>query len=160
MRKLINAEVMTHTLKLQQMGAKVHVVNSKLCYVNFDIAGFQIQYVYNVNSKGNYFLERIKPYPLPLKEFETEQDIIDIIDIDVEQFKNALRSHNIENFINLSRELNSAMKKFEDLFLYYNIPADELEKMLNKIKSFEDEIEEVKQKTERLYFRKDPDNLE
>lgn len=159
MRQLINAEVMTQTLKLQQLGAKVHVINSQLCYVNFDIGGFQIQYVYNVNREGNYFLERIKPYPLPLKEFESEQDVVDIIDIDVEQFKNALKSHNIETFINLSRELNRAMKKFEDLFLYYNVPGDSVEAMLNKIKHFEDEIDELKEKTERLYFRKDPDNL-
>lgn len=159
MRQLINAEVMTQTLKLQQMGGKVHVINSKLCYVNFDIGGFQIQYVYNVNRDGNYFLERIKPYPLPLKEFESEQDVVDIIDIDIEQFKNALKSHNIETFVNLSRELNHAMKKFEDLFLYYNVPGEEVEKMLDKIRNFENDIDVLKTKTERLYFRKEPDNL-
>lgn len=159
MRQLINAEVMTQTLKLQQIGAKVHAINSQLCYVNFDIGGFQIQYVYNVNRDGNYFLERIKPYPLPLKEFESEQDVVDIIEIDVEQFKNALKSHNIETFINLSRELNHALKKFEDLFLYYNIPGTEVQKMLDKIQNFEKDIETLKTSSERLYFRKDPDNI-
>jgi len=159
MRKLINAEVMQNTMKLQQLGAKVQVINSKLCYVNFDIGGFKIQYVYNVNSKGNYFLERIKPYPLPLKEFESEQDIVDIIDIDVEQFRNALKSHNIEGFINISRKLNQTLKKFEDLFLYYNVPAAEIDVMINKLTDFDDEIEKMKGEAERLYFRKDPENL-
>lgn len=159
MRQLINAEVMTQTLKLQQIGAKVHAINSKLCYVNFDIGGFQIQYVYNVNRDGNYFLERIKPYPLPLKEFESEQDVVEIIEIDVEQFKNALKSHNIETFVNLSRELNHAMKKFEDLFLYYNVPGEEVQKMLDKIQNFEKDIEALKLSSDRLYFRKEPDNI-
>ena len=159
MRQLINAEVMTQTIKLQQMGAKVHVIDSKLCYVNFDIGGFQIQYVYNVNREGNYFLERIKPYPLPLKEFESEQDVVEIIDIDIEQFKNALKSHNIETFVTLNRELHRTMKKFEDLFLYYNVPGSDVQNMLEKIQKFELEMEELKHRTERLYFRKDPDNL-
>ena len=61
MRRFIDAEITQHTMKLQQIGAKVQVINSKLCYVNFDIGGFKIQYVYNVNKKGNYLLERIKP---------------------------------------------------------------------------------------------------
>ncbi len=159
MRKMINAEIMQQTLKLQQMGAKIKVINSKLCYVSFDISGFTIQYVYNVNSKGNYFLERIKPYPLPLKEFEDEQDVIDIIEIDIEQFKNALKSHNIEHFIEISRSLNHTLKKFEDLFLYYNIPGTEINNILEKIQVFEKDIEEVKGKSERLYFKKDPENL-
>ena len=159
MRQLINAEVMTQTLKLQQMGAKVHVIDSKLCYVNFDIGGFQIQYVYNVNREGNYFLERIKPYPLPLKAYESEQDVVDIIDIDIEQFKNALKSHNIETFVNLNRALNKAMKKFEDLFLYYNVPGEDVAKMFDRIQQFETDLETIKDKSDRLYFRKEPDNL-
>jgi len=37
MRSIIKAEVSQHTLKLQQLGAKVNVINSTLCYVNFDV---------------------------------------------------------------------------------------------------------------------------
>ncbi len=159
MRKFIDAEVTQHTMKFQQMGAKVQVINSKLCYINFDLSGFKIQYVYNVNKKGNYFLERIKPYPLPLKEFESEQDIVDIVEIDVEQFKNALKSHNIEGFINISRSLNITLKKFEDLFLYYNIPGSEIDNIVNKLAEFEKEIDDLKLKSERLYFKKEPENL-
>lgn len=159
MRKLLNAEVMQHTIKLQQMGAKVQVINSKLCYVNFDIGGFKIQYVYNVNSKGNYFLERIKPYPLPLREFENEADIIESIEIDLEQFKNAIRSHNIETFININRRLHKLLKKFEDLFLYYNLPAEDIENINKQLDSCELDIEKMKSKSERLYFRKNPENL-
>jgi len=159
MSRFVDAEIMQHTMKLQQMGAKVQVINSKLCYVNFDISGFKIQYVYNVNKKGNYFLERIKPYSLPIKECESEQDIIDIIEVDVEQFKSALKSHNIEGFINISRTLNMTLKKFEDLFLYYNIPGKEIDNIVEKLEAFEKEIDDLKMKSERLYFKKEPENL-
>ncbi|MBN2899821.1 MAG: hypothetical protein JXO44_13715 [Clostridia bacterium] len=159
MRKYINAEVMQHSMKLQQMGAKVNVVNSKLCYVSFDVCGFAVAYAYNVNAKGKYFLERIKPYPLPLKVFEREEDLIDIIRIDLEQFKNAIRSHNINDFIDISRHLSMQLKRFEDLFLYYNIPEDEIKALISHLEKIDDDIERIKGTAERLYFVKEPENL-
>lgn len=159
MGRFENAEVTQHSMKLEQLGAKVRVVDSKLCYVDFDLSGLKLQYVYNVNKKGNYFLERIKPYPLALKEFELEQDIVEIIAIDVEQFKNALKSHNISKFIDIARKLNFTLKKFEDLFLYYNISSDEVDKAFDQLREFDENIEMMKKDAERLYFKKNPDNL-
>lgn len=159
MRKLVNAEVLEHTMKLQQMGAIVNVINSKLCYVDFDISGFKLRYVYNINKKGNYFIERIKPYPLPLKEFENEMDVIEIITIDIEQFKNAIKSHHSAEFIESSREMVRIMKKFEDLYLYYNISAENIESFMSELHVVEKKIDAMKDESERLYFKKDPDNL-
>lgn len=159
MRKLVNAEVLEHSMKLQQMGAKVNVINSKLCYVDFDISGFKLQYVYNINKKGNYFVERIKPYALPIKEFTSETDVIEIIAIDLEQFKNAIKSHQAGKFVDTSRSLIEVLKKFEDLYLYYNISQDNMETLMAKLKEFENEIFTVKEASERLYFKKDPENL-
>lgn len=159
MRKLVNAELLEHSMKLQQMGAKINVVNSKLCYVDFDISGFSLQYVYNINKKGNYFLERIKPYPLPLKEFENESDVIEIISIDLEQFKNAIKSHQSGEFIDCGRKIINVTKKFEDLYLYYNISHDNMDKLLTKLIEFENVIKEIRDDSKRLYFKKDPENL-
>lgn len=159
MRKLIEAEVMQYSMKLQQMGAKVNVINSKLCYVSFDIGGFTVSYSYNVNAKGKYFLERIKPYPLPLRVFEREEDLIEIISIDLDQFKNAICSHNINDFIDISRHLSMQLKKFEDLFLYYNIPGDEVKILIGHLENIDEDIERIKEKSERLFFMKEPENL-
>lgn len=159
MRKLINAEVLEHSMKLQQMGGKVNVVNSKLCYVDFDISGFRIQYVYNITKKGNYFLERIKPYPLPLKEFKNEQDVIDIIGVDLEQFKNAIKSHQSMRFVDTGRLIIEVMKKFEDLYLYYNISPENMEDMVKQLEDFKAKLKDVRSESERLYFKKEPDNL-
>lgn len=159
MRKYIDAEVTFQTMKLQQLGGKVHVISSKMCYVKFDLSGFQISYAYNVNKDGNYFLERIAPYPLPLKEFNHEDEVIEIIEIDLEQFKAAIKSHNIEAFININRKLTQVIKRFEDLFLYYNVPADGTSKIFDEIARIDSEIDALKLNSTRLYFRKDPDNL-
>ena len=99
MRKLINAEVMQHTMKLKQLGGTVEVINSKMCYVKFDLSGFKVSYSYNVNAKGQYFLERIKPYPLALRVFDREEDVIEIIDIDLEQLTSAIKTHHVTEFI-------------------------------------------------------------
>lgn len=159
MKEYVNVEVDQQTIRFQQMGGKVKVINSKLCYVDFDISGFKLQYVYNVNKKGNYFLERIKPYPLALKEFETEQDIVDIIAIDVDQFRNAIKSHNASTFVDIARQLNLTLKKFEDLFLYYNVSAENVTQALTKLNDLSAEIDCMKEESKRIYFKKEPDNL-
>lgn len=159
MRRLMNAEVMEHTMRLRQMGADVKVINSKMCFVIFSLSEFEVAYCYNVNKKGKYFLERIKPYPLALREFEKEQDVIDIIEIDLEQFKNASQSHNIDEFIEINNRLNTSLRKFEDLFLYYNVPKEEMDIILDSLKQIDAEIDKTKETAERLYYKKNPDNL-
>lgn len=159
MRKLINAEALEHSMKLQQMGGKVNIINSKLCYVNFDVSGLELQYVYNINKKGNYFIERIKPYPLAFKEFSCENDVIETISIDLDQFKNAVKSHHSEDFVCTGRNIISVLKKFEDLYLYFNISSDHMEELTEKLGELEDCIKKVKDDSKRLYFKKEPDHL-
>ncbi|SHK43778.1 hypothetical protein [Paramaledivibacter caminithermalis] len=157
--RYVKSEASQHDMKLVQLGAKVEQINSKMCYVKFDIEGFELAYVYNINKKGKYFLERIKPYPLPMREFKSESDVINIIKIDLEQFKNAVNSRNIDAFVTISTELNRTIKQFEDLFLYYNVPKIETQIIMGKISEIQKEIANTKENSERVYFTKDPDNL-
>tara|TARA_Y100001933_G_C18709205_1_gene442496 strand:+ start:64 stop:546 length:483 start_codon:yes stop_codon:yes gene_type:complete len=159
MRKYLNAEIMQQSMKLKQMGADVTVINSKLCYVAFDLSGFKVSYVYNVNKRNKYFLERIKPYPLWLREFDNEEDVIDIINIDLDQFRNAIKSHNIDRFIKIARKLDQVFHKYEDLFLYYNLPEEEVDRLYKEITDMEDDIDLIKDKSERICFDKDPEYL-
>lgn len=160
MRKYINAEAMQHAMKLAQMGATVQQINSKMCYVTFELnEDIKLEYVYNINSKEKYFLERIKPYPLPIKVFDKEEDLIDIIEIDLEQFKNAMKSHNLKNFVKINKKLNDTIKRFEDLFLYYNVPSIEVDIIMEEIKKIDEEIVKTKEISERVYFKKDPENI-
>ncbi len=159
MKKLLEAELKLQAIKLRQMGGNVTVINSKMCYVKFDVSGVKVSYAYNVNKKGRYFLERIQPYPLPFKEYDREETIVEMIRIDLEQFKNAVKSDNINSFIEINRKLHSIMEKFEDLFLYYNVPAEENKVIFAKLTEIEDEIEQTKQTADRIYYGKDPDSL-
>lgn len=151
MRSIVNAEVSQHTMKLQQLGAKVNVINSTLCYVNFDVSGFVLQYVYNVNYKGNYFLERTKPYPLALQEFDSERDVVDLIRKDVDKFKNALKCHHIDEFVTMARDINKTFRSFEETFLNYNIPGDKVNKIYKKIQALGLEIEIIQDNAKELF---------
>jgi len=155
MRSIVNAEVSQHTMKLQQLGAKVNVINSTLCYVNFDISGFILQYVYNVNKRGNYFLERTKPYPLALQEFDSERDVVELISKDVDKFRNALKCHHIDEFVSMARDINNVFRTFEETFLNYNIPGEKVNKIFKKIQALGLEIEIIQDHAKVLF---DEDN--
>lgn len=159
MIKYINSEASQHEMKLTQMGAQVRQINGKMHYVKFEVGNVQVAYVYNINSKNKYFLERVKPYPLPIKEFDNEDDVLQIIEIDIKQFQNACCSRNIDDFIKINQELNLTIKEFEDLFLYYNVPEIETEIIMNKISEIHKEIYKTKQSSKRVFFEKDPENI-
>lgn len=155
----VNVEASQHEMRLIQMGAKVEQVNSKMCYVKFLINGLPIEYVYNLNKKNKYFLERIKPYPLPVKSYDKVSDIVEVIEVDIKQFTNAVKSKNIESFAKINLELIDTIKKFEDLFLYYNVPGIQVELIMGKIHEIQDEIIKTKENAERVFFDKEPENL-
>jgi hypothetical protein len=157
--KYLNVEASQHEMRLIQMGATVEQVNSKMCYVKFMVESIPVEYVYSINKKNKYFLERIKPYPLPQRAFENEGDIVAIIEIDIKQFKNAVKSKNIDNFVRINKELNYTAKKFEDLFLYYNVPSFETEKIMKKIEEINEIIINTKKTSERVFFDKEPEYL-
>ena len=147
-------------MKLVQMGANVTVVSSQMVYVSFDITeDVKVSYVYNINKKNKYFLERIRPYPLPVRVFDSAEDICNIIKIDIEQFKNAANSHNIYEFIQKSRDFHNIILMFEDLFLYYNVNPDIFKKLQDDIDDIYTTISDALKSSERVYFGKDPDNL-
>jgi len=143
------------------MGANIKVVSSQMVYVSFDITEeIKVSYVYNINKKNKYFLERIKPYPISVKEFETADDICNIIKIDIEQFRNAAKSHNIYDFIKINYELHNNILSFEDLFLYYNIDSKTLNEIKTNIDNIHRAITSAKTSSERVYFGKEPDYLQ
>ncbi|MBN2604835.1 MAG: hypothetical protein JXR62_03280 [Bacilli bacterium] len=160
MNKYVNSETNQHTMKLVQMGADVKVISSKLVYATFILEdNIEVSYVYNVNKKNKYFLERIKPYPLTVKEFDSQEDLITIIKIDLEQFDNAAHSHNVHDFIKIGQSLNQTIKNFEDLFLYYNISKECVSDIHEHIKNINDLITQSQKTSTRVFFKKDPEHL-
>ncbi len=159
MRNYISTESTKHQMKLVMMGAKVEQINSKLCYVKFELEKCCISYVYSINKRDRFFLERIKPYPLTYRDFENEEDVLHEIELDIKQFKNATLSHNIQKFIEINKDMSYLMKELEDLFLYYNVPKDKLEYFLNELGQIHQQIIETKNSSERVFFESEPHHL-
>ncbi|WP_068554496.1 ROK family protein [Thermotalea metallivorans] len=158
-KQFLDLEKDIHEIKLRQMGGEVEVIRGIMHYVRFDIGGTIVKYVYHINKKGKYFLQRQAPYPLNAGTYESEQDVIDIIRHDLAQMKNAKKSKKFDKFIEMNKNLSNMMRKFEDLYLYYNVPSVQMEKIEKTIQQLGNLIFETKDISERVYFEKDPESL-
>jgi len=160
MDKYVNSETSQHIMKLIQLGANVQVVSGKMVYVKFVLAqDVEVAYVYHINKKNKYYLERIKPYPLPLKEFNSSSEVIETIKIDYDQYSNAVKSHNINKFVEVNKNLHHTIKSFEDLFLYYNIPHELIKKIDTSITEIQTLIDNSSTECNRVFFDKEPETL-
>lgn len=160
MKGMLSAEALAETRKLREMGAKIQFVSGKICHVRFEREGLQIEYAYSINPAGKYHLERIKPYPLPLREFTREEKLIEIIEIDLDQFRNALEhDKNMAAFIETSKEFHRVFQRFEDLYLYFDISDDTLADIRQRLEAIDGEIRGAISKHTRIYHRKEPDTL-
>ncbi len=155
MKKILDAELSVNTMKLEQKGGKVKIIKSKTCYVKFMVNGMKLSYVYNINKDGKFFLERVSPYPLPVREFDMEGTVVDLILFDVEQFRNASKSKNIQEFIDVSLQINKTVRSFEHLFLYYNVEKERLTELHNKLNEIKELITDVRESSERIYYDED-----
>jgi len=142
--------------ELERMGAKVIDLHGTMCIVKFLIKDIKINYIYHTNRDNTFFLERTKPYVIPMGDFNTEEDILEIIKIDFEQFHNAMHSKNFEEFIEIDTNIAKLVRTFEDLFLYYNVSKDNLNEIRQKTEDILEKIHEVKNTSERIYFKKEP----
>jgi uncharacterized protein YdcH (DUF465 family) len=112
---------------LTQMGAKVTSIHGVLFYVKFIIGEVEIFYVFNVNAKNQYYLQRVLPYPVGAGAFESPDLVIDYIREDIEKFKNASQSSRFSDFITVSSKLHKIVHGFEELFLDHNVLPDQME---------------------------------
>lgn len=158
-RKYMGVEKNIHQIKLQQMGAQVEVINGIMHYVCFDLEGTHIDYVYHINHKGNFFLQRKSPYPLNVGTFSSHEDVITIIQHDIAQMRNAKKSKKFDKFIETNQKISTILRNFEDLFLYYNVSHGQSIKIDEKINELKQLILETKDMSERVYFEKDPDSI-
>lgn len=145
--------------ELRSLGARVLDIQGIMFYVKFKINGYKISYIYHLNPDNTYFLERVKPYSMVVGDFNTEEDILDIIKVDIDQFKNAMNSNNFSKFIEVDNNFSKLARIFEDLYLYYNINEDDIDSVNEEIKRILTTIKDIKAHSNRVYFKKDPDVL-
>jgi len=159
---LMSSRLIRHDIckeELKQMGAKFIDIQGIMSLVKFYINGYKISYAYHLNEDNTYLLERIKPYFLSIGYYEYEEDIVDVIRTEIDQFKNAMKSSNFQQFIELDNHLSKLVRLFEDLYLYYNINKEDLATLDDSVDCILDNIKTVMAKSERVYTKKDPEVL-
>lgn len=141
--------------ELKKLGAKVLDIQGIMFYVKFILNdSVKLSYIYHLNPDNTYFLERIKPYSMAIGDFDNEEDIVDTIRVDLEQFKNAMNSKNFVNFIEIDNKISKLVRIFEDLYLYYNIEAEDLNKLKDGVYNVLEIIKDIKSHSERVYYKR------
>lgn len=158
--RFANAQMDAQLMVLKQMGANIKVFTSKACYVEFETGDIIVSYFYNANKHDKYFLSRIRPYPESILDgFDDENDVINMIAEDIKQFKNAMHSHNIDEFICTNKMQVENITLLEELFLYYNVKKEDLDKICDKVKELQDLIRSCANEENRVYTDKNPQNI-
>ncbi len=140
---------------LKQLGATDIIdINSRLYYIKFKLKkNITVSYVYNINAKSKYFLQRISPYPLPKGLFTNQEEIIDIIKRDIRKFKTACNSSNFELFLGITNTLGYVSSDIESLFLNYNIPKEQLDQFYHQLHQLSDLVHQMKAKSTHIILR-------
>ncbi|MCG8541074.1 MAG: hypothetical protein MJA82_14195 [Clostridia bacterium] len=145
--------------ELRQLGANVVSIQGVMFYVKFKINDTKVSYMYHIKTDNTYYLERIKPYFMAIGDYKSEEDVIDIIKIDLEQFKNAMNSKNFNEFIAVDKSISKLVRYFEDLYLYYNVSKDDLGIIKDEVNVLLDKILEIKSRSKRVYHKKEPESF-
>ena len=140
---------------LKQLGATdITSINSHLYYIKFHLTDeVTISYVYNINTKNKYFLQRISPYPLPKGLFTTTEEIIDFIKRDIRKFQSACHSSNFERFLSITNNLSHISSDVESLFLNYNMPKDQMQLFHEQLHTLNDLIHLIKSKSTHIILK-------
>ena len=120
----VSAQQDNVAMLLKQLGADVKQINGLVCFVRFLVGGEELLYVYNLNAKDQYYLQRAMPYPMSAGVFPTTDAIAEYIENDLHAFQNAMNSGHFAEFVDLGRRVAAFSKGFEDAFLRYNISGD------------------------------------
>jgi len=137
---------------LRQLGAtKIRKIRSYLYFIEFQLSEeWKVTYSYNINTKDEYFLQRIKPYPIPQGVFSDEYEVVSFITQDLKKFINAKNSSNFPTFVEVTRKVNSINDEMEKLFLNYNVETDDLENLNSKLDNIFKNIEDARNNSKQL----------
>ena len=104
MSVLNNAYGDTIETRLRYIGATdIRKIHGILYFIEFEIDDkLKVSYTYNINAKNKYYLQRIKPYPIPEGVFEKEYEVVSFIEKDIKKFTNAKKSNNFDLFLNIN----------------------------------------------------------
>jgi hypothetical protein len=149
---LNNAYGDTIEARLRYIGATdIRKVHGILYFIEFNIDdNLKVSYSYNINAKNKYYLQRIKPYPIPEGVFEKECEIVSFIEKDIKKFMNAKKSKNFDLFLKITNELNTICLDIEKLFLNYNIDKMDLDILKTELDDILNLFEKSKKRSPKI----------
>ncbi len=152
MRKIHYAHGDAIETRLRHIGAtSIKKINSILYFIEFDIDdNLKVSYTYNINAQNKYFLQRIKPYPIPEGIFDKESQVVAFIEKDIKKFINAKNSHNFNLFLNVTNEISTISVDIENLFLNYNIDKMDLTNLKKELDTILDLFDKCRQKSPKI----------
>ncbi len=141
---ILSAEQDNIDMLLTQMGADVKSIHGLICYVRFKINDTEIFYVYNINAKDQYYLQKVLPYPVGAGVFTKTSEIVNYIKEDIEYYKKASKSSKFNDFVNINMQLHNTIHNMEETYLKYNVPHDKMDKVVSKINEVNHILDDVK----------------
>lgn len=138
--------------RLRYLGATdIQAVQGTLYFVTFKFEdNIEVSYTYNINTKNKYFLQRIKPYPLPEGIFSDEEQVVEFIKRDFKKFKNAKNSRNFSQFLELTNTMNLVLHDMESFFLNYNVDRQHIDQLIRDLSKMRTTMEESKKGSEHV----------
>ncbi len=112
---------------LRQLGAtSIREIHSMMHIASFTLEdGVEVVYVFNITKGNQYYLQRMRPYPLPWGVFADTAQITRFIKEDIAKFRNAAHSSNFNRFITMAENVNMLVGQLEELFLNSNVDSNE-----------------------------------
>ncbi|MDF2587899.1 MAG: hypothetical protein K0S41_1740 [Anaerocolumna sp.] len=147
---IVSAEQDNIDMMLTQMGAKVKSIHGLVCFVRFDINGTEIFYVYNVNAKDQYYLQKVLPYPVGAGVFTKPCEIVDYIKKDITLYKTAVKSSLFNSFTKVNLELHQIIHKMEETFMNYNVSDDMMTNVWKQLEQLNKTMDEIQHTSEKV----------
>ncbi|MEQ8155045.1 MAG: hypothetical protein ABRQ25_09230 [Clostridiaceae bacterium] len=135
----VNARQVMEEMMLRQIGAQVLSIHGVQCFAKFYINGHKVNYLFNITPKNKYYLQRIKPYPMAIGDFEDTTSVVKAIENDCRLFKNATQRGNFETFVSVNNKMIETRRNFEDMVLRGNADPE----MFDLISRNLDEINKI-----------------
>lgn len=137
--------------RLRYLGASdIQKIHGVLYFITFKLGDTEISYTYNINTKNKYFLQRIKPYPIPEGIFSDEEQVVEFIKRDLKKLKNAEHSNNFSQFIEVTNMISATSKEIELFFLNYNVDKECLEKLSKELAAIRGIIHDAKERSNHI----------
>ena len=147
---IVSAEQTSLDMALTQIGAKVTSIHGLLCFVRYYIDDTELYYVYNINAKNQYYLQRVLPYPVGAGVFAKPDDIVEYIKNDIKQFENASNSSNFEEFIETTQRTHQTVHAIEEVFMNYNVSPEKMQEIDTELSHITNILENIKNKCVRI----------